>query len=361
MTHGRQLTNVAVGSTYGRAIAVAATISLTFWLTSVSAHAEDELRVGVVQSASSPAAESRPWADGVSEAEQRLAIEKFEAGNALLDEALFAPALATYREAIRHWDHPGIRYNMAICLINLEQPLAAHENLERALRWGAAPLEKAAHRQLLTYKRLLDGRLATLEIRCDDADATVDLDGRRALVCPGEKRVVVEAGAHLVVAAKPGYLTRTQRVQAVGGKEHQIETTLMSLSQATVSKRKWAPWKPWAVAGTGAALLALAVPLEIKARESFESYCRAHGAICDGQDCPHEALPPEVREIRTRAQWQNRAAIGLFALGGATLTTAAALLWTNRPRTERRDYADRGSVTPWVGVGAGGVTGTLRF
>jgi hypothetical protein len=44
---------------------------------------------------------------GVPEAEQELARALHAEGNAEFAELRFAQALAKYREALRHWDHPG--------------------------------------------------------------------------------------------------------------------------------------------------------------------------------------------------------------------------------------------------------------
>ena len=76
----------------------------------------------------------RPWAKGVPEDAQKQALVLFEEGNKLFENSEHAAALAKYREALKVWDHPAIRYNAAVALINLDQPLAANENLELALR-----------------------------------------------------------------------------------------------------------------------------------------------------------------------------------------------------------------------------------
>jgi hypothetical protein len=62
----------------------------------------------------------RPWVKGVSAADQSAAIELFHEGNGLLKESLFVQAAAKYREALHHWDHPGIHYNLALALLNLD-------------------------------------------------------------------------------------------------------------------------------------------------------------------------------------------------------------------------------------------------
>src|SRR5258706_5080503 len=73
--------------------------------------------------AAAPGALDRPWAKAVTPQEQKLATDLFREGNALLKESLFVQAAEKYREALRHWNHPGIHYNLALALLNLDQPV----------------------------------------------------------------------------------------------------------------------------------------------------------------------------------------------------------------------------------------------
>src|SRR5947209_7866588 len=86
-------------------------------------------------------AAERPWSRGVAAVEQKAALELFREGNALLKESLFVQAAAKYREALAHWNHPGIHYNLALALLNLDQPVEVYRQLEAALIYGPAPLD----------------------------------------------------------------------------------------------------------------------------------------------------------------------------------------------------------------------------
>src|SRR5438128_85746 len=74
------------------------------------------------------AAAERPWAHGVAEAEQKAALGLFREANILLNDGLFARAADQYRAALKHWDHPAIHYNLALALVNLDQPVDAFDN-----------------------------------------------------------------------------------------------------------------------------------------------------------------------------------------------------------------------------------------
>src|ERR1041385_358969 len=77
-----------------------------------------------------------PWAKGVSKGKQKKALEVFKEGNALFEEGKYTEALAVYEQALKVWDHPNIQFNLAVCLFNIRQPLAAWDHLDSALRFG---------------------------------------------------------------------------------------------------------------------------------------------------------------------------------------------------------------------------------
>ena len=83
-----------------------------------------------------------PWAAGVAPENQRQALELYSRGNKLFEQSKHLEALEQYRKAIEFWDHPAIRYNMAVCLINIDKYLEAFGNLEKAMAHGEEPLGK---------------------------------------------------------------------------------------------------------------------------------------------------------------------------------------------------------------------------
>src|SRR5436190_16273158 len=195
----------------------------------------------------------KPWAVGVPEAKQALALQKFQDGNALFVKAEWPKALELYLAALAEWDHPNIRYNAAICLIKLGRMLEAHDHMAAALRYGEAPLGKDLYEQGQTYFQVLKSSVSHLEVVCKaPAGARVTVDGVPLLdTCPRSATKLVEPGKHQIVSSKPGYRTETVDVQAPAGGRETV-TIVMQLEGTRKLTRRWPRWVPWIVVGSGA-------------------------------------------------------------------------------------------------------------
>jgi len=302
--------------------------------------------------------QGRPWARGVSVADQERATALFEKGNGLLDEGLFAPALELYEKALSHWSHPAIHYNTAVALINLERPIEAYQQLAAALEFGPDALEKEVYDQARVYQHLLDGQLGRLTVECEEAGARISLDGRALLSCPGSETKLLLSGEHQLVADKAGFLTRTVRLVLGGGDQRSLRIELIPLDEATVTKRRWAVWKPWAVVGAGVALGLAGAGFEAKSEATLQSYDDAIAVLCADRPC--DELPGVVTDAYDRGRLENRVAVGLFVAGGAAIATGVVLVILNRPIEERIDYGDI-DVRPTVVPAGAGVSATVRF
>lgn len=166
---------------------------------------------------------ARPWAAGVSEREQALAFEIYSAGNLEFAEMRYAPALAKYREAIRHWDHPAIRFNMAVSLINLDQIIEARDNLERSLAYGVSALGANTYAQAMSHRTRLDAKLARVTLDCPEPDEEVMLDGKLVFKGPGKIEQFLLPGEHQVVATKMGFLPASRKFVVTAGSSAAFE------------------------------------------------------------------------------------------------------------------------------------------
>jgi hypothetical protein len=283
----------------------------------------------------------RPWAVGVSPQKQADALRIFKIANTLFEESHHTEALARYKEALALWDHPSIRYNIAVCLVHLDQPLAAFEHLEAALRYGEAALGADVQHQALTYRKLLLGQLASLTVRASEAGAEVFLDGERVFTAPGSVERLMTPGVHQLVATKRGFMTATQSPTLLPGKTTDLEMRLVPLGSLTRTARRWPSWKPWVVFGTGLLVAAIGVPLLLDGRAAQASFANAiDGNPLCSSGCTAAQLSLAI-DAHNRGQAEQIAGYAMFGAGGAALATGIVLLIVNQPRVVS---ADRGQL-----------------
>ena len=284
----------------------------------------------------------------------------FDEGNRLFENSEHAAALAKYREALKIWDHPAIRYNAAVALINLDQPLAAHDNLELALRYGEAPFNPETHQQALTYRKLLRGQLAELKVTCSEPGADVALDGATLFMAPGEAARWLLPGAHQLVARKTGYLTATRSLSLLPGKPAFESLTVQAIrTLPTTTVRRWPTWQPWAVLGAGGLLALAGVPLMLDVKSNIVAYDDGIRQSCSS-GCPPGIIPQAVTAARDRARTENIVAVSLFAVGGAALASGVAMLVLNQPRVLPAEEPTHAAVAPLVGRGTVGLSIAFR-
>lgn len=287
---------------------------------------------------------AKPWNEGLTEADIAAATPFFKRGNDFFKRSMYAKALVEYRQAIKHRDHPAIRFNMAVCLMNSRQEIEAHQQLTLAMRYGEAPLGPRLFQDGKTYLNLLMGQLAKIRIVTDEEGAQISLDGEELFIGPGEATRLVKPVSHLIVANKSVMRTVTQEVTpAAGGVETLITLSMVPLADSIVMTRRWKKWKPLAVTGGGAGVAALGIPFYMFALSNAKDYDDQTADICPSTEGCSDAgtpLPAAVKDLRSRAQTQEIVAFSLFAVGGAAMATGALMLYMNRERPEHLRESD---------------------
>ncbi len=276
--------------------------------------------------------DTRPWAQGVSEAEQAAAQALYVAGNQEFVESRYAQALARYRESLRHWDHPQTRYNAAVCLIKLDQPVEAREHLAHALAYGATALGREAYDQASTYLKLLDAQLAHVKVACTERGAVVTLDGKYLFTAPGSADQFLVAGDHQIGATRQGFLPLFTAFTGVAGKLATYDLHLeLDPSNGPPPVRRWAHWRT--LLGGGAAVIASGAAVYLWARSDLKAYDDGIRKACpNGCDSATYATLGGVQAHKNSATTKQAIAFSLFSVGGAGVIGAVLGLIIDQPR-----------------------------
>lgn len=300
---------------------------------------------------------ARPWADGVSPDNQAAARQLFDEANRLLRDSLFLKAADKYREALAFWDHPAIHYNLALALLNMDQPLEVYRHLEQAMRYGPAPLDVNTFERATSYQTLVEKQLAYIEVVCDQPDAKVSMDGRLLFVAPGKYEGLVRVGEHSITATKPGYITANEARMLDPSERARIELRLYTPDDVTGYRRRWTAWKPWAIVGVGLAVGLVGGAMHVKSVNDFADFDQAIN------ECGGCVPSDELLAQRDRAGTEQTVAIASYVAGGTIALTGMVLVYANRSKPYRLDVeqAFRVSVVPIVGPDGTGVTAAFRF
>jgi tetratricopeptide (TPR) repeat protein len=273
----------------------------------------------------------RPWAKGVSADKQKSALVKFREGNELLNQGLFVRAGEKYREALKFWQHPAIHYNLALALMQSDQPIEAYESLEKSIVYGPAPLESDKYEHAKEYMLLLEKQIASVEVSCDKPGAKVSVDGKEVFVAPGTFKTRVRIGKHTFVAEKQGYTTRINAPFIGPNEKFRIELKLYTSEELTRYNRRWdKTWMPYAVIGFGVAAGVAGVVFELGATSKYNDYDKAVAA-CNQSNagCPTDAA---LKGKRKSGDTFKTLGYVSYGVAGAAAATGLVLAILNRPK-----------------------------
>lgn len=264
-----------------------------------------------------------------------MARALFEEARNFHRRMMFAEARAKYEEALALWEHPELRLYLGRVLRSIGLPVLAYDNLRLSLRWGPGSLDAEKEQEArATLRALLEEELAAIEIRCDEPGATVLMDGKPWFVGPGARRQMVTPGEHVLTARKDGYFTVAKPIFMVAGKEASGQLVLSA--DTVVARQRWPAWLPWATLGAGAAIAVMGGRLMWQA-DDLHGYAQERSVRECGRSCPPS--PNFQYDASVNESWL---AAGTLLAGGATVITATAMLFTNRPQIYRTE--DRGGV-----------------
>jgi hypothetical protein len=311
-------------------------------------------------------ADRRRWYCGVSAKKQARALELYEKGNQFFDDNLFPAAVTSYREALLHWSHPGIHYNLMLALAANDQFIEAFQASMEALRYGVQALKLEEYHRAVDYQRLLHGYIASLEVTCDEPGAVVSVDGKEILEGPGTIHLLVRPGQHEVVARKDGYLTTHHTIVTVSEKPVSLDMRLLPQKKATVPVRRWPAWQPWAVVGAGVGVGLAGGLFEWRSDVNNRSYHNLFVDYCDmGEEkCPIDQYPGPVKSRWTRYVWYRRLGHGASLTGAMAALSGLVLVYLNREQhidNPERQNLVHVSVTPSITPDASGLSMNFNF
>ncbi len=289
----------------------------------------------------------KPWSQGIPIASRSAARELFLEGNRLFWIPLFARAAEHYTAALARWKHPAFYFNLALAQINLGHEVEAKDSLERALAHGEEPLGAKAFQEGRKRLQEVKRQLGRIRVICRTPGAEVTLDGAMLFVGPGSHEGWVKARPHELTAKKTGYQSEARRVTVSAGKILEVDLSLVTLTQAADASRRWAAWKPWAVAAAGGVVMAAGGGFHALAFRNFNAHdLKFQGLACaDPQGGVLPGCPRSDPELTTlnrllkRARLQQEIAVGSYVAGASLIAAGVGLLYMNRPRLAEHGVA----------------------
>ena len=303
-------------------------------------------------------ADAPAWSVGVTDAQKAKAQKFLETGNALFLDKKYAEALEQYRSAVGAWDHPAIRFNIVRCLIQLERPVDASDNLKLALKFGAAPLEEAVYAEALSYEKLLANQIADLTVECSQPGVRITLDGQQLATCPAKELRRVAPGQHQIVGTKDGLLTSTVEVVLIGGKQQSVSVKLDPLAKAARVEHRWAQWKPWGVFIGGFVVGGFGAMLNIWSASQMQEHDDSIQSMCPTMACEETQ---KQKDLYSASRVKNVIGVSMMITGGAAIVTGAVMLYMNRGRTVYPESVERmtPTITPMPGGAALSLSGSF--
>ncbi len=336
------------------------------------AHADpalEELEQGSGEEEGEAFTADTPWGKGVPIEQRRAANEPFQQGNSDLKDGLFKPAADKYREALAHWDHPGIHFNLALALMSLDKPVEVYQHLQKAIEYGPGPINADKVERAESYIKLLEQQLAQVIVRCDEPGAKVRMDGQLLFTAPGKYEAWVRVGEHTWSAIKEGY-ERTQKSQVLSAKQKVVvDLNLYRPEELTRTKRRFAGWVPVVPIVTGALVVGGGVALNFLAYEKVAEFENGLTDDC-GLSSSQRSCPPnsDLTSRKERAELYQNLSTASYIVGGAAVTTGLVLFSLNRPTRYKLTPSELDSrriaetaVVPWVSPEGGGFVARGRF
>lgn len=310
-----------------------------------------------------------PTLPKVSPDEEKEALRLFGLGNDAMEDGSTEEAIKAFRQALKHWDHPAIHYNLAMALGDAANPLERHRHLEGAMRYGPGFLaDPAMYEKAKGLKAKLEAELVRLEVSCEEPGAQVSVDERKDLfACPKAFSEWMLPGDHVVRLAKAGFShPNEKRLTLKKGEKAELRLRLYPDDQWIQYRALWPRWAAWVAGGVGGAAVVVGAGLNIAAGGEYRAYDSGI-ALCAGTpgDLGFEPCSPspDLEVHLAQGDRLQGMAAGLYVVGALAVAAGAALyfLEVQRPVLVNPETGVQIGVAPLVVPGGGGAVLTLGF
>lgn len=289
-------------------------------------------------------------------ARRELAKQLFMQGNEEVAAGRYRSAIPLYEKALSLApDVAAIHRNLAVVYKKIGRCDKAVPYYDRFLELrpdapdvDAMKLERDDCRAILEANPNLGqggGEDGTLNLTCDQDDATVSIDGAVMGRTPIQP-LNLKAGSYNITIGKPGFEPFQRRIAIAGGRDIVLNVTLEKERQRGPKKVKDPnlPWK-WTTIGAGSALVVTGVVFTVLAeldRAEYEDAGRTPEGWLDISMKRAQSLEDSVNTYRT-------VSYVMYGLGGAAVIGGVTWLLLDRPKAETKETVTPLSAAPVPG------------
>ncbi|HEX5099021.1 MAG TPA: PEGA domain-containing protein [Polyangiaceae bacterium] len=152
----------------------------------------------------------------------------FEKGYRLVEQGALDAAIEEFEHAYAQSPHFSVLYNLGQAYASLGRSVEAVDRLERYLELGGAGLNEARVAQVRELIRYHAGRIGSLSLELDPADAQVAIDGRVLDPAARSAPIRLNIGVHGVVAQHPDYAQASTSARIEAGRTLRVSLVLAS-------------------------------------------------------------------------------------------------------------------------------------
>ena len=286
-----------------------------------------------------------------AQSEKAQADVLFREGRKLMTAGEISQASAAFQQSQRLDPAVTTLINLAACREKLGQLATAWRLfLEAAQQTQSASDDTRSqlHKIALDRATKLEPRVSKLMIRVSDQSKVDRLeilrDGERIPDEIWNRLHPIDGGTYMITARAPGvsewstHATLASEADTITVDIPDLrdgKSRLVTSSEATDTRRRWATWKPWAVVAVGGVFTGASGFLHGLAYKNFKSFdAKFQHLECwqMSHACTSDQIPSDLNTQLTRARRQQMVAFGGYIASGSLIAAGIMFLYLNRLR-----------------------------